>query len=180
MAESLTAARPYAKALYEIASKDQPQKWLPLMRICEAFGHNEDTRRFLGTPNLTLDKFNSVFSVLLEKEKINEVPEKFNNFTGLLAHNKRFVLLPEIASLFIKEVNQSNDTVIAEIFSAKPLSDKSEKKLLSRLEERYGKKVEVSIKIDESLIGGAVIRIGDTVIDGSLKGRLEQLEKVLN
>ncbi|PIE44802.1 MAG: F0F1 ATP synthase subunit delta [Gammaproteobacteria bacterium] len=180
MAESLTAARPYAKALYEVAAKDQPQAWLPLMQICEALGHNDDTRRFLGAHDLTLEKFNGVFATLLEKAKIDSVPEKFKNFTEVLAHNKRFALLPEIAGLFIKEVNQSNDTIMAEIISAKPLSTESETKLLTKLEEKYGKTVEASINIDESLIGGAVIKVGDTVIDGSVRGRLEQLTKALN
>ncbi|PID65695.1 MAG: F0F1 ATP synthase subunit delta [Gammaproteobacteria bacterium] len=180
MAESLTAARPYAKALYEVAAKDRPQSWLPLMQVCEALGHDEETRRFLGAHDLTLEKFNNVLGVLLDKAKIDSVPEKFNNFTAVLAHNKRFVLLPEIANLFIEAVNQSNDTVMAEIISAKPISAESEAKLLSKLEKKYGKTVEASITIDESLIGGAVIKIGDTVIDGSVRGRLEQLTKALN
>ncbi len=180
MAESLTAARPYAKALYEVASKDQPQKWLPLMQVCEALGHNDDTRRFLGAHDLTLDKFNGVLAALLKKAKVKDVPQHFESFTQLLARNKRFALLPEIAGLFIKEVNQSNDTVVAEIVSAKPLSSESEAKLLAKLEKKYKKTVEASIKIDESLIGGAVIKIGDTVIDGSVRGRLEQLTKALN
>ncbi len=180
MAQSLTAARPYAKALYEVASKDQPQQWLPLMQVCEALGHSDDTRRFLNAHDLTLDKFNDVFSVLLKKAKVKNTPEYFNNFIKLLADNKRFALLPEIAGLFIKEVNQSNDTVVAEIISAKPLDSKSEAKLLAKLEKKYNKTVEASIKIDESLIGGAIIKIGDTVIDGSVRGRLEQLTKALN
>ncbi len=180
MAQSLTAARPYAKALYEVASKDKPQEWLPLMQVCEALGHSDDTRRFLGAHDLTLEKFNGVLAALLKKAQVKNTPEAFGNFTQLLADNKRFALLPEIASLFIEEVNQSNDTVIAEIISAKPLDSKSEAQLLAKLEKKYNKTVEASIKIDESLIGGAIIKIGDAVIDGSVKGRLEQLTKALN
>lgn len=180
MAESLTAARPYAKALYEAVADEKPQQWLPLMQVCEAFGHNDDSRRFLGAHDLTLEKFSTVLQALLKKANIDNTPEKFNNFLKVLAHNKRFALLPEIASLFIQEVNQSNDTVIAEIISAKPLNKDSETLLVERLEKRYEKTVEASITIDESLIGGAIIKVGDTVIDGSIKGRLEQLTKALN
>ncbi len=181
MAESLTAARPYAKALYEVAAKENPQTWLPLMQVCEALGHNDDTRRFLGAHDLTLDKFNNILQTLLEKAEVaEEVPAKFKNFTKVLAENKRFVLLPEIATLFIEEVKKSNNTVTAEVFSAKPLTEESITLLLTQLAKRYGTKVEASIKVDESLIGGAIIKIGDTVIDGSVKGRLEQLTKALN
>ncbi len=165
MAESLTAARPYAKALYEVAATEEPKTWLPVMQICEALGNDDDTRRFLGAHDLTLDKFDNVLQALLSKAKIKETPAKFENFLKVLAHNKRFSLLPEI---------------VAEIISARTLSDKSKKTLISKLEKKYGKKVEASIKIDESLIGGAVIKVGDTVIDGSIKGRLEQLTKALN
>lgn len=180
MAESITVARPYAKALYEVAAAGKPQTWLPLMQICEALGQDDDTRRFLGAHDLTPDKFNKVLDTLLKKAKIKSVPKEFGNFTEVLAHNKRLALLPEIAGLFIEQVNQSNDTVIAEIISAKPLTAVSEAKLVNKLEQRYGKTVEASIEIDESLIGGAVVKVGDTVIDGSVRGRLEQLTKALN
>lgn len=180
MAESLTAARPYAKALYEVAAKDNPQSWLPLMQVCEALGDNDDSTRFLHAHDLTLDKFNTTLDALLASANVKETPKQFSDFTRVLSANKRFALLPDIATLFIEELNKSNDTVIAEIISAKSLTDDSKTNLLDKLAAKYGKKVEATIEIDESLIGGAVIKVGDTVIDGSVKGRLEQLTKALN
>ncbi len=179
MAESLTAARPYAKALYEVAQKGDAKKWLPVMAICQALGEDKDTQAFLKSPNLTDKRFMEVVKILSVKARA-DIPEKFSHFVQVLSANKRFSLLPEIASLFIDEVNKSNDTVVAEIISARPLSDASKDTLVQRLTQRYGKKVEASIEIDKSLIGGAVIKVGDTVIDGSVKGRLEQLTKALN
>ncbi len=180
MAESLTAARPYAKALYEVAAKGKPQSWLLLMQVCQALGENDDTRRFLSARDLTLDMFERTVQPMFSAAGIKEIPEAFNKFVALLAKNKRFSLLPEIAELFIEESNKYNDTLVAEIVSARPLSTESELKLLTKLERKYDKKIEASITIDESLIGGAIIRVGDTVIDGSVKGRLEQLTKALN
>ncbi|PIE45040.1 MAG: hypothetical protein CSA45_04555 [Gammaproteobacteria bacterium] len=180
MAESLTAARPYARALYEVAAKEDPKSWLPLMQLCQALGQNDDTRRFLGAHDLTLDRVDAIIESLSRKAGIGNIPAKFKDFTKVLARNKRFVLLPDIATLFIEEVNKSNDTVIAKIISAKPIAEASKANLLDKLAKKYGKKVEASIEIDESLIGGAVIKVGDTVIDGSVKGRLEQLTKALN
>lgn len=180
MAESLTAARPYAKALYEVAAKGDLNNWLPVMQVCEALGSSDDTRRFLNAHDLTTDTFNHTVQSLLSAAGIDSAPSQFTDFIKVLGQNKRFALLPEIATLFVEEVNKSNDTVIAEIISAKPLDANSEKTLLDKLQKKYGKTVEASIEIDESLIGGAVIKVGDTVIDGSVKGRLEQLTKALN
>ncbi len=179
MAGSLTAARPYAKALYEVAQRGDAKKWLPVMAVCQALGENKDTRAFLKSPSLTEKRFLEVIKVLSIKARV-DLPEKFTQFVRVLSANKRFALLPEIASLFIDEVNKSNDTVVAEIVSARPLSRASKDTLVRRLTQRYGRKVETSIEIDKSLIGGAVIKVGDTVIDGSVKGRLEQLTKALN
>ncbi len=179
MAESLTAARPYAKALYEVASQGEAKQWLPVMELCQALGENEESKRFLKSQSLTADKFLTSVDLLAKKAHI-DVPEKFGDFVRVLANNKRFVLLPEVASRFVEEVNKSNDTVVAKIVSAKALTDASRDNLVQKLERRYGKKVEVSVEIDKSLIGGAVIKVGDTVIDGSVKGRLEQLAKALN
>ncbi|MBS9777667.1 MAG: F0F1 ATP synthase subunit delta [Gammaproteobacteria bacterium] len=180
MAESLTAARPYAKALYDVASRGDNETWLSLMQICKALGESEESKRFLNAHDLTLDKFNQTIQSVLSAASISQTPKAFDNFVRLLAQNKRFTLLPEIAELFIEESNKSNDTVIAEIITAKPLTDESKDKLLAKLTEKYGKKVEASIVIEKALIGGAIIRVGDTVIDGSIKGRLEQLAKALN
>lgn len=180
MSESLTAARPYAKALYEVVSGDNPQDWLPLMQILKALGENDDTRRLLNSHDLTQDNFNKITASLFASAKIDKVPAKFQDFINVLSHNKRFALVPEIATLFIEEVNKSQDQVIAKITSAKPLDDESKANLVAKLEAKFGKKVETSIDIDESLIGGAVIKVGDTVIDGSVRGRLEQLTKALN
>ncbi len=179
MAESLTAARPYAKALYEVAQTGDAQQWLPVMELCQALSESEDAMRLLKSRDLTADKFSSAINVLASEANVG-MPNQFGNFVDILSSNKRFSLLPDIATLFIEYVNQSNDTVSAEIISAKALSDDSKMNLVQRLEQRYGKKVEASVVIDQSLIGGAVIKVGDTVIDGSVKGRLEQLTKALN
>lgn len=180
MAEVLTAARPYAKALYEVASSGDVKSWMPAMEICQALGEDKESRNFLKSPSLTVDGFLSAINALVEENKAGKAPEAFAQFAKVLSDNKRFSLLPEIATLFIDEVNKSNDTVIAEIFTAMPLTDAGKEALIQKLEKRYGKTVEASVEIDKSLIGGAVIKVGDTVIDGSVKGRLEQLTKALN
>ena len=181
MSESLTAARPYAKALCEVATQSNIDSWVPLMQLCQSLGENDDCKRFLNAHDLTVDRFNALMqSLLAQSGETTQIPEKFDNFTGLLAKNKRFGLLPDIARLFIDEVNKSNATIVAKIITAKPLTEKSHNNLISRLTEKYGKKIEASVVIDETLIGGAIIKVGDTIIDGSVKGRLEQLTKALN
>ncbi|MGY0398357.1 MAG: F0F1 ATP synthase subunit delta [Ostreibacterium sp.] len=179
MAELLTAARPYAKALYEVVANDV-NTWLPVMQICSALGQNKESRHFLNAHDLNIERFTAVIQPLLSSSGINDIPARFDDLVRVLADNKRFALLPDIADLFIKEVNKSNETITADIICAKPLTTDVQHNLVSQLEKKYGKKAEVSITIDDSLIGGAIIKIGDTVIDGSIKGRLEQLTKALN
>jgi F-type H+-transporting ATPase subunit delta len=93
----------------------------------------------------------------------------------VLAENRRLLLLPEIAALFEALRAQVENTVDVEVISAVPLDFNQAEKLAQALSTRLKRRVRMKNSVDASLLGGAVIRAGDLVIDGSLKGRLERL-----
>ena len=105
--------------------------------------------------------------------------EHGTNFFKLLLENGRVAALPEIADRFEALKAQVENTVDAVITSATPLSDEQQKAMAAALQEKLGRDVRVTTQIDENLIGGAVIRAGDVVIDGSLRARLDGLANAL-
>jgi len=175
----ITAARPYAKALFEVASQGEIRSWLPFMQLCASLDHDKGGQRFLNNSKLSKAQLETFLQSTAQACKA-DIPDVIPRFIAVLAHNKRFNLIPDIARLFVAAVNRANKTLVAEIISAMPFEPESERKLIDRLMKKYGKNVKASITIDASLLGGAVIKINDTVIDGSVKGRLQALTKALN
>jgi F-type H+-transporting ATPase subunit delta len=102
------------------------------------------------------------------------------NFICILSENRRLMLLPQIAHQFgIMKANQEK-AIEVEVVSAQPLDKGQQNKLAEALSEKLEKKVNMQVSLDKSLLGGAVIRAGDTVIDGSIRGRLTKLAESFN
>jgi len=97
----------------------------------------------------------------------------------LLADRRRLKLLPYIETTYRQLLNERKNITTASVTSADPLSDKAVAEIKTKLIKQLGKQVELAVKVDRSLIGGIVLRVGDQVIDGSLKGKLEALERSL-
>ena len=109
----------------------------------------------------------------------NRLDERGKNFIKLLAENDRLILLPEIAALYQYYRAQAQGTVNAELVSALEVSNEQVNAIAASLSKRLGKKVSLTTRIDETLIGGAIVRAGDMVIDGSIRGRLEKMSATL-
>lgn len=120
-----------------------------------------------------------------EKRKliVNSFNGKVHDLTlrllELLLDRRRLTLLRQIETEFHDLLNKHKRIVNAELICAEPLSDKAIADIKARLTEHLGKKLDVSVKVDQSLIGGVVLRLGDQVLDGSLKGKLRNLERTL-
>jgi F-type H+-transporting ATPase subunit delta len=97
------------------------------------------------------------------------------NFLNVLAENGRLNVLPEIAELYEQHRAEAEKTVEAEITSAFPLSDAQKQQLIDALKNRLGREISLVTKTDESIIGGAIVRAGDLVIDGSVSSQLDKL-----
>jgi len=172
MAELTTLARPYARAAFEAAvESDSLHSWSDSLALVAAIVKDSAVEAALSSPSLTGEKQAQLVSDLCG----DEITGAVSNFISILADNKRISLMPEIVSLFeaLKAIQEKK--VDVNLTTAFPLSDTIENKLTASLKEKLQRDVVLHSKIDKSLIGGAIIRAGDLVIDGSVRGKLTKL-----
>jgi F-type H+-transporting ATPase subunit delta len=110
----------------------------------------------------------------------DHIDEKCANFVRVLAESRRLGLLPDIAALFEIQRSKAEGRVQAELTTAFPASEAQQAQIIESLRRRLGREVELTCKTDAALLGGAVIRAGDLVIDGSVRGKLERLGTALS
>ena len=176
MSELTTAARPYARAAFDIAnSHGEQQKWSDMLTYMSAVAHDTTMNAVLDSPRLSQNQSAEMFISVCEEQ----IDQRGKNFIKLLAENDRIKLLPEITALYEHYRAEAEGTIDAEVISAQEVSESQISKIAASLKTRLGKEVRLSSKIDASLIGGAIIRAGDLVIDGSVSGRLEKLSTTL-
>ena len=172
MAENSTVARPYAKAAHAIAEeRDAADAWSTLLEIGATAVEDEGFRRLLASPDTTQKELADLL-IGICGERADELGR---NFFHVLAENGRLGFLPDIRAEFERLRAETENIVDVEISSAVPLSDDQRNRYAASLTKKLGKTVRLHCEIDESLLGGAVIRAGDLVIDGSLRGRLDRL-----
>ncbi|MCB1687386.1 MAG: F0F1 ATP synthase subunit delta [Halioglobus sp.] len=177
MAELSTLARPYARAAFEYArDKQQLSRWAEQLATAAAVAADKGLEIALNDPSLTADQqarmLCDVCGEALEAEA--------RNFIAVLAGNKRLALLPEIYTLFAQYKANHEKTVDVEVVSAFDLADATRDKLASVLGKKLERQVEVRTSTDRNLLGGVLIRAGDLVIDGSIRGRLNKLAAAMN
>ncbi len=185
MADNNTVARPYAQAVFEVARENDALAELSeSLSAARVLLEDGQVVGFLAAPQLN-DKERLEFLQGLFAKAVGEGSvfaggsQHGTNFLRLLLENGRVVALPEIAEQFEALRAKVENTVEAVITSAAPLSDAQQQQMAETLRERFGREVNITTEIDENLIGGAVIRAGDVVIDGSLRARLDGLANAL-
>ncbi len=180
MAEFETAARPYARAFFEMAQEaGQLDAWQDSLTLAAAAAADGEMRDFLDSPDVLPRELGDVFLSVLEGAGL-EADKDFNNAVRLLAENSRLAALPAIAALFATLKQEAEGKIEVKVRSAHELSDKQQKEIAKSMAKRLGKKVSLTTEIDESLIAGAVITAGDLVIDGSASGRIQKLGQAVN
>jgi len=177
MAELSTLARPYARAAFEFA-QDQGDLagWEAMLNQAAAVTQDDAVVKLFSSPSLPSDQIAKQFIELLD----SELSDKGQNFVSTLAANKRLGLLPEIAALFAVMKANIERAVDVNVKSAFELTDDITAKLETALATNLDRQVRVTSEVDQSLIGGVVIRAGDTIIDGSVRGRLAKLAEAMN
>jgi F-type H+-transporting ATPase subunit delta len=177
MAERLTLARPYARAAFEVAvSEGKLQTWMEAMNQLAALTATPELQELLVSPTLSGTQKSALLTDLL-----GELPDSgLGRFVAVLAENKRLLLMPEICELFQLMKAQQENAVDVSITTAFPMNDEVLQQLGAVLSDRLGRKVKIASDVDRGLLGGALIRAGDTVIDGSVRGRLDKLAKAMN
>ena len=177
MAELSTLARPYARAAFYYArDAKQLDDWGRQLALLASVYQYDQVRSLLANPSITADAKAKVVTDIGG----NELTAPVGNFVALLAHNKRLPLVPEIARLFDALKREYEQAVDIELTSAMAVDSAAEEKLAKALAEKLSRKVNIHTVIDNSLIAGAIIKAGDLVIDGSMRGRLEKLAKAIN
>ena len=174
MAEIATIARPYAEALYKSARADLngTAQWLDALA---AVAGNAQLLQFAHSPKVTDGQ---VFDVVADVAKA-PLPENGRNFLRTVIENGRLSALPEIAAQFRSLKNAQSGSSDAIVYSAFPIPDGALGGVSGALEKRFGRKLNVTVQEDPSLIGGIRVVVGDEVLDTSVKARLEQMKVAL-
>jgi len=176
MAELITVARPYAQAAFEFASAEQALKdWSEMLSLLAAIADDAAMHELINSPHLTETQLADLF-IQVAGENLND---NCANFVRVLASNGRLLLLPEIAALFEVDRRAAEGTVQAQLVTAFPASESQQAEVIASLRKRLGREVELSCSTDAELLGGAIIRAGDLVIDGSVRGKLQRLGTAL-
>ena len=176
MAELTTLARPYAKAAFEYAQAHQQlANWSAMLGLAAAVSQDDTMQRVLKAPRLTSTEKATTF--------VEVCGDKFDaqarNFLSIVSENNRMELLPEIADMFELYKAEQEKSVDVVVTSAFAVNDEQQDKLAKVLSARLGREVRLHAAEDASLIGGVVIRAGDLVIDGSVRGKLAKLAEAL-
>jgi F-type H+-transporting ATPase subunit delta len=172
VAERATIARPYAKAAFEYAREAKAfAEWSQALQTAAEIVADPRVGPLTKNPQwLAADLVSLITDVAGAK-----LDAGMQNFVRVLAENHRLLLLPEIAAHYELLRSEVENTVDVELVSAVPLNVAQADKLKQALSTRLKRQVRMRTSVDASLLGGAVLRAGDLVIDGSLKGRLERL-----
>lgn len=185
MADNNTIARPYAQAIFDVARENEALGDLSTaLNAAAGLLADGQVAEFLQTPTLTdaqrLEFLQGLFASAMGDGSVLAGGSRHGtNFLKLLIEYDRVGVLPEIATHFDALKADVENTVDVTVRSATELSDKDRAAYTAALEKRFGRKVSLTTEIDENLIGGAVIRAGDVVIDGSLRARLSGLATAL-
>ena len=177
MAELATIARPYAEALFKAcadkaADLNSTVAWVEELAAIAA---NPQLRQLADNPNVNGTQ---VFDLITGVAK-SSLPATARNFLRVILDNGRLDALPEVAAQFRSLVNSKSGSSDAVVFSAFPIADAALAELGASLEKRFGRKLNLTVKQDDSLIGGVRVVVGDEVLDTSVKARLEQMKAAL-
>ncbi len=168
----------YAAALADVALDQKNAEGIKgdLNSFAEALASSSDLRNLLLSPAISNEAKQSAIARLAEAMKLTPA---VRNFVYLLIDHRRTEMLGEIQQAFESELNARLGIADAEVTSAQRLSDSERRELTAALERRTGKKIEARFREDESLLGGAVVRVGSTIYDGSVRQRLTRLRAQL-
>jgi len=174
MAELATIARPYAEALFQ-SSRDDADGTLQWLDALAAVAGNAQLQQYAGNPNVSHQQ---VFDLITEVARVQLSPAG-RNFLGTVIANGRLAALPEVAQQFRAMKNAQGGSSDAVVHSAFPIAPDALARVAQALEKRFGRKLNLTVLEDPSLIGGIRVVVGDQVLDTSVKARLEQMKVAL-
>lgn len=176
MADKITAARPYAQAVFELAqAHGDLKRWSEMLVLAVSVAGDDTLRKLIGHPRV----HKAQLAKLVLEICGDSLSDAGQNFIRLVVENGRLGLLPEIAALYEANRAEAEGVLKVQVTSAFPLSSEEERKIAAALKSRMKREISLSSVVDKRLLGGAVIRTGDRVIDGSVRSQLAKLAQVL-
>ena len=172
MAEAITIARPYAHAVFAVAqAKNQLKRWSQLLTIFAQCTANPDMKAMIANPKVD----NKKVIALIADIAGDLMNDHAQNTLALLATNNRLHILGDIATIYASLLAESEQLIAADVTTAQTLTTDQIDHIADALKKRLGKEVILQQNVDGSLLGGAIIKAGDLVIDGSVLGKLNRL-----
>lgn len=171
-----TIARPYATAAFEYSlQKNALQAWDSVLSGAALLASDKRVVTLLTNPTIAkhtlADFFCDFLAKLIDKEQ--------RNFIHLLADNNRLAVLPQIAALFANYRAEHEKKLTVEVISAIALDEAYQQKLMAKLTKRFQRHVSLKMTVDPTLLGGIIVKAGDKVMDGSVRGKLNRLYESL-
>jgi len=177
MAESITIARPYAKAAFQAAKeKDALTEWSEMLSYASAVASDENMESVLDHPALTSEQKAEIFTDVCG----DNLSDQGKNFVSVLSENDRIGLIADIAELYEVFKSQLEQSIDVEVESAFELGSEQQEKLAKALSDKLDRKVVVSSTTNQELIGGAIVRTKDLVIDASVRGKIAKLAEAIS
>ena len=180
MSEISTIARPYAKAVFDLADEDKSyDKWSDVLSLISNIVADDTMQSLVEDPFVDKSKLAELIKGVCADKGAAKVDQQAHNLVDTLIDNGRLNTIDAILARFEELRAEAESVVEAQVESALPLDDAQLEKLGASLEKHFGKKVKIATSVNEDLMGGILIRAGDTVIDGSVRTKLEKLASTI-
>ncbi len=168
-------AKRYATAIFDLAKETNSLKSLEadIEALDGALSVSSDLRGLIASPVYTRDQVSGAITALAAKMKLSQT---VTGALGLMAQKRRLFTLPQVLTALRALIADEKGEVTAEVTSAKPLSKAQETEIATTLKARIGKEIKLKLAVDESLIGGLVIKVGSQMIDSSIRAQLAALK----
>ncbi len=174
MSKYSTVARPYAKAVFQVAEASNTfDLWSIMLKNWGQVAKDKRVKKLFNDPKV---KFNQLINFMSSFQELNEHGRRF---ISILAHAKRLEILPEIARIYEELYAERSGSLKVEVLVSKPLNKDQTERIRKALSVRLDRKIDIQETIDESLIAGVKVKVNDTVWDASLRGRLTRLAENL-
>ena len=186
MSEHGTVARPYAQAAFELAREtNQLADWSKFLQLAALIVTEPQVNRLLFTPGANLVQLAAAIADICREKLGNPAPLRDGerstaaNFLRVLVANGRMSVLPDISVRFDVLKAQAENVLDVTLASAAPISDEQQARIVASLQKRFGRQIRLHVTIDNNLLGGARLQVGDRVIDGSVRTGLDKLTTAL-
>ncbi len=175
MMHQYSIARPYAKAAFALAKNmEKLQEWAVFLELAGKIASDPQVKPLYESPSISPLRWSEFFADISDAKDV-----EMKNFLMMLSKNKRLDILADISDLYLKMLAESQGVVSVEVISSAPLDEEQKVILHESAQKRFSAKIEMKYSLDETLIGGAIIRSGNWVMDGSIKGKLAQMRESL-